>query len=508
MKNCANKALSSPKDRYHATLASGYGLVGLQILLTLASVPLALSFLGKEGFGIWALATQVSVWLLLLDGGMNGALARHLIDHRQDPDKTKLRHCVATGFRVLCAQGLLILGAAYALGVSSDTIFDLTAQQSQEFGEVITLLGVAACIGFFGKIISSWLYACQRLDVCNIVTLGGILVEFALLWFLLNAGCGLASLAWARLIGTILNTTLVAWYGCRHTGFPTRFLFGAWNTPMFRELATFGGGMFLLTLGTQLLNASQTALVAKFMGLGAATIWATAPKLFQIIVQLVSKLWDYRVSYLSLLMAQNNRAALITQFSILFRATAYIGGCGVGVVAAINPIFLSLWTRDTIHWAHGNDWLMALILYLSLLIRCFTDFLLHTKKVGWMPILMLAEGVLFIVFSVISLPRYGITGMLVASLSIGGMLRLPYALRLFHKYLCLESLYRIRLLAHAIGGLTLGIGIYILLSLIGNITKSDSSWLSFISQTFVGFGIITFIAIRLVLSAKWATAES
>jgi len=68
--------------RFAHSLASGYAALASTVLVTLASVPLALHYLSKEEFGLWALASQVAAYLSLIDAGMTGSLSRFLIDHK------------------------------------------------------------------------------------------------------------------------------------------------------------------------------------------------------------------------------------------------------------------------------------------------------------------------------------------------------------------------------------------------------------------------------------------
>jgi O-antigen/teichoic acid export membrane protein len=499
--------MSRFKDRYFATLVSGYALMGMQIIISLATVPLALKYLGKEGFGIWALATQVAIWLQMLDAGMNGALARHLIDYRAEPEGEGLAHCIATGFRVLSSQGLVILLMAILVGCFSGPLIGLSAPDAATFRNLLFMLGAATGFGFVSKIVQSWLYATQRLDACNLIALGLFIVEFTVFWLLLRAGCGIYALAWARMFTAIGGAILSWWTAIRLARFPVRYLKGSWNAAMFHRLAAFGGGMFLLTLGTQLLTATQTALVSKHLGLATAAVWATAPKLFQLILQMVSKLWDFRVPFLSSLMAGDHRPALIIHFNGLFRATAYIGGGGLGAAIAMNPAFLSLWTNHTIQWAHANDLWIALAFYFSLLIRCLTDFVMHTKKIGWMPFLMLCEGGIFVVSASLLLPRFGISGMLLASLVVGGLLRLPYAWRYFRAYLSLNIHQSRALAGHAVGGGALGATVYLLLTLAQHGLQTQSPWLSFAIQGALAALLLGPIAFKLVVSSQQTLRE-
>ena len=70
--------------KFTRSLFAGYLLLGANIFYTLASVPLALHYLGKAEFGLWALVSQISGYIGLIDLGMAGSVSRILIDHKDD----------------------------------------------------------------------------------------------------------------------------------------------------------------------------------------------------------------------------------------------------------------------------------------------------------------------------------------------------------------------------------------------------------------------------------------
>lgn len=469
-------------NRYLLSLGAGYAQMSVMILVSLLQVPLALAYLGKSQFGIWALASQVAVWFQLVDGGMNGALSRHLIDYRKDGASADLGKCLATGLRVLCLQGLVVLAIGIGLGMGGSFIFHLSPADSAEFRAVMWVLGSSAGLMFAGKVAQSWLYACQRLDLANLIGLGLALLEFALLWLLLRGGLGLMALAWARLAMVLVGVLVCWWVAVRWAELPWHLLFGAWDTGMLRKLATFGGGMFLLTTGSLLLTMSQSAIASRFLGVTAAAVWATAPKVFVLAQQLVAKLWDYRIPHLSALMSEGRTREITEGFVRVFGITAWTGGILCGLLAAINPSFLALWTAGRIHWAAHNDLLMALAVYALLLVRCIPDLLLHTKKVGWMPALMCVEGALFVALAAHLMPRWGLTGMICASLLISGVLRVPYAWRALRSYLGSDAPAGIRLLAPAFGGLASGTVLWGLLTLVTRWSWLDSPQLVLLGQ--------------------------
>ncbi len=69
--------------RFAHSLASSYLLMGANILYSLASVPLALKYLSKPEFGLWALASSIAIYVGLIDMGMTGT-SRILVDYKDN----------------------------------------------------------------------------------------------------------------------------------------------------------------------------------------------------------------------------------------------------------------------------------------------------------------------------------------------------------------------------------------------------------------------------------------
>jgi hypothetical protein len=73
-------------NRYLKSLGSNYLLLVINVIYTLASVPVALHFLTKEEFGVWIVIGQISTYLAMIDLGKSYASIRLLIDHKDSPN--------------------------------------------------------------------------------------------------------------------------------------------------------------------------------------------------------------------------------------------------------------------------------------------------------------------------------------------------------------------------------------------------------------------------------------
>ena len=76
--------MTSRTHNFIRGLGAGYLAIAVNIAYTAASVPLALHYLGKEQFGLWALALQITGYLILLDLGVSSAVSRFIADHKDD----------------------------------------------------------------------------------------------------------------------------------------------------------------------------------------------------------------------------------------------------------------------------------------------------------------------------------------------------------------------------------------------------------------------------------------
>ena len=94
---------------FSRNLAASYVQMGVNVLYSLASVPLILHWLPKVEFGIWALLTQFVWYMYLLDLGINQAISRLLIDHKDQRVNGEYGALVKTSALVSAAQGIIVL---------------------------------------------------------------------------------------------------------------------------------------------------------------------------------------------------------------------------------------------------------------------------------------------------------------------------------------------------------------------------------------------------------------
>jgi O-antigen/teichoic acid export membrane protein len=403
--------------RFAHSLVSGYALIAANVIYTLASVPLALHYLSKEQFGLWALVVQVCNFnQLLIDLGMSGAVARVLIDHKDDRSSSKYGRVIQTGFLILLSQGAVMALAGGAISYWLPQWINVPEMFWREFRMLVMWQCGMLALAFALRINAFVLQAHQRFDICNYAQLGGFAVGLLTLWLGFAAQLGLNSLLVSSAASALFSSFVCLVGVWRLRLLPGK---GRWGRPdgaTFKELFLYGTDLFLMAIGLQLITASQTLVITRTLGLEATAVWSVATKLFTLSQQLVYRILDFSTPAFSEMMVRGERSRLEARFRDVMVLS---GSAGVAVgltMATCNESFLSIWTRGAISWPAVNHFLMAGYLASYALNRCHIGLACLTKQVGLMKYVYFAEGLAFVGIGLLTAPRFGLAGVILTGI--------------------------------------------------------------------------------------------
>jgi O-antigen/teichoic acid export membrane protein len=420
--------------KFTRSLLSGYVMLGANIFYSLASIPLALHYLGKTEFGLWALVSQIGGYILLIDMGMSGSVSRILIDHKDDRSNGAYGGVIKTGVLVGLLQGAIIVAAGTVLSELAGPLLHVPAELRWKF--VWLMIGQSSLLGvtFVMRIFSQLLYAHQRLDVSNYASSVFFFLNVAAMWAGFAGGLGIYSFLIGQAVLT-MGTGMVNAMGCVRLGFMPRT--GEWGRvtmSRFREVFAFASDMFLYSLGSQLINASQTILLTRLLGLETAAVWTVGTRAYQMLTLLLFRFFDYSVPALAEMIVRGEKERLAGRFKqiVIFSSGLAVAACAL--FALCNSAFVTVWTHGRIVWPPVNDLLLAVWLVACLGVRLHSGLVIHTKKFQFLRCIFFLEGTAFIGLT-LAIYRYGgITAMLLASILCTLSFSLPYCLNRTRKY--------------------------------------------------------------------------
>jgi O-antigen/teichoic acid export membrane protein len=398
------------------SLASGYAQMAVNVLYTLASVPLALHYLSKGEFGLWALTVQVANFIALIDLGMGSSIARILIDHKDDRQNGRYGSVIKSGFLVGSAQGLVVLAAGLSGVWFVGSWMHLPEELTQPFfwlmiGQVLL---TAATFGtrMFGQVLYAW----QRIDVSNYSAIIQLGVALGALWIGFYLKFGVFSFLAGGVAGWAVGTVINAWACVQLRFWPKGEEWGVVSHKQLRELFDYATDVFLISIGTQLIVSSQVVLVSRQLGVEAAALWSVMTKMFTLVSQAVWKMVGNAMPIFGEMQVRQEMDRLWHRYRTMFIITnVFAGACAVLFVACNGP-FVEIWTQGRFSWPLTNNILLGLWLIIMTQQCCHTSLLMCLKEIRTLKYFFIFEGIVFIGTGLAVLPSTGITGLLVCSL--------------------------------------------------------------------------------------------
>ena len=398
-------------------VASSYFLLAATAVYSLASVPMALHYLDMKRFGLWALMSTLVGYLSLIDAGMSSAAARLLIDHKDDRDGGGYGSLIKTGWLVSLVQGAVIFLTGLIFAGTFAHLLAISAALQVEFIQLVNWQCCALALSFATRMFNLILGAHQRMDLSNYAGVLGLTVNLAVQWVLFHYGFGVLSLAGGTLVATVA-VIICQWLACDLLKlFPNAGGWGRVSWLHFREIFNFGKDLFLVSVGAQLIMASQVAIITRLLGLEAAAVWSVGLRMFNLLSQIVWRISDMSWSALAEMMARGELARLRDRYrSLAILSFSFAGWVAVSF-AACNSRFVTFWTHGKIQWPPGNDWLLALWMIILSVVHCHNCFVLTTKRVGFMRYIYFMEGVVFVALTCLVARRGGLPAIIGCSIA-------------------------------------------------------------------------------------------
>src|SRR5579862_4855689 len=397
-------------------VVSGYASLAVTTVYALASIPLALHYLTKEQFGLWALMSTIGGYLSLVDFGMSGSVARLLIDHKDDRQSGTYGSLIKTGALVTVAQGVIIFLVGFVIAPFLADLLKIDPGLQMDFIALLRWQVAGLGMSFAMRIFSHILTAHQRMDVPNYGQMGAMILNFSVQWWFFHAGQGVFSLAWGFICGVFFSVS-VSFIGC--CVLPVLPVKGAWGRASwqyFQELFAYGKDLFLVAVGTQLIMASQTMIITRRLGLEVAGIWAVGTRAFNMLYQLISRIVSMSMPAFSEMIVRGERANLAGRFKDVVMVSASVGGFAAIGLATCNQTFVHILSHGKMSWAAHNDVLLGVWLVLLSILGCHNNLVLATKDVKMMRYIYFIEGSVFVVAAWITSQFGGLAAVIASSI--------------------------------------------------------------------------------------------
>jgi O-antigen/teichoic acid export membrane protein len=272
------------------TTVTGMAIRMVGSLLALFSVPIVLTYLGKERFGLWAIVTTLVAWVSLFDLGLANGLVNMLSAANGRGDRAEAGQYLSTAFVALLAMACVL---ALAVLFSITTIPWSTLLGANGAADESTIRwSVGAALALFvislPFSVTQQVYAAyQRTYIWNGFVLSGSVLGFA----------GLLSGVWLRVsmpmlivvngIAGPLATIAAYAYATRKSMPWLRPAFGKVSQAALRSLLSRSIPIFMYQVGALVVNETQSILLAHRCDLAVVASFSIGMRFYLLFIAVV-----------------------------------------------------------------------------------------------------------------------------------------------------------------------------------------------------------------------------
>jgi O-antigen/teichoic acid export membrane protein len=234
--------------------------------ITILLTPYLLKHLGSERYGIYSLAFSVLHYLVLLEFGMRGAVARFAAKYIQADDPQSLSGVVSVAMMFSVLLGSLSILLSYGIGYVALDFFNVSSNYRTQTLVLFVAMGVNLAFSLLSYSLSGVLIGSQRYDLENvkIILTGLINASLVVLFF---------SLGWVSLSSWAAAMVLASLVGQIYLFITARFLqpklrigFSKIRLEILKEMLGFGGWNVFLQVATLVTSSVNPIIIGRILG--------------------------------------------------------------------------------------------------------------------------------------------------------------------------------------------------------------------------------------------------
>lgn len=274
-------------------------LRGVSMLVSFLLVPLSISFVGKEQYGIWLTISSIIAWLTLLDIGLGYGLRNNLVKAFSSGKFKLAKIYVSTTYVVLTCFIILILVLFFIIEpfLNWTSILNISPELSIGIRKVIVIIFVYFCMSFLLKIVNSILYASQKAAFSSIIDTGGQFLSLLTVYMLAKYVDG--SLLYLCIAMCLMPALFALFFNLRlfkgkyRSIAPSVKYFRVWSI---RQLLGLSLKFFIIQIAAVIQYQTANIIIAKSFSIVDVTAYNITVKYFSILTiflgLIVAPLWS------------------------------------------------------------------------------------------------------------------------------------------------------------------------------------------------------------------------
>jgi O-antigen/teichoic acid export membrane protein len=403
------------------TLANS-GVQLLQLAAAFVYMPFLISSFGLANYGVFMLAGSLSVYIGLLDFGVNPTVVKHVAEYVASGRRSELSRLISNSAAYYSVVGLV---AALALTLFARYGVGLLALGPGDTRLASSLFMVSACVALFVWPLATGaavLNGLQRYDLTAAVNASVVVGNVVATAIVLLVGAGPLVLFSAMGLVSVVTGGVSCLLAARQlpgTSLSVRLV----NRSGLRTLLSFGWMLFVMQLAIVLADQRTDRLVlAAFVGAAAVGLYDPAARLNGLVAQLASLPSSALIPAASKLDAESRPEALR---SLYLRGSKYtvlfVTPIAVTLIVLAHPLLLAWLGPELAVMSLGAQvFLVTYLMYANLTVAF--PILIGTGRLRFVAWYSLGTAALNIVLSLALVGEYGVLGVIVGTVAADTLL--------------------------------------------------------------------------------------
>lgn len=394
-----------------------YNWLGLfaTVLYAFFMTPFIVHRLGDTQYGIWNIIMSCVGYMAILDFGIETAVNRYVSKYKGLKDVVSLNKVYSNAIAVYFAIGTITMTLGLLMTCYLDKIFNIPSDEIQLAHHVMLLMVVYSAVQFPLKVLGGIIYAYQRFDILNSISVLGLGLQGFLIWYFIGEGGDLITFAIIVVLMGLIKYFLQ--YLFAHRIVPQlKFSFTWLSLSMLTILLKYGGITFLAIIASYIIFRTDNIVIGAILTPEAVTIYSIGFMMSDYVSQLIGRMCNTLTPIFSEHEARKEsddlRSLLITssRFSILI-------GIPLGlIVVVIGKQFIVLWMGKEYESAYTIMVILMCARMVGFPAAPMYSMLYGIGKHHIVLYVGIFEAVANLILSLIFVKLYGITGVALGTL--------------------------------------------------------------------------------------------
>ena len=399
-----------------------YNWIGFVVnaAVTLVLTPFVLHELGPSRYGVWILTSTFVGYYGFLDLGFRAGVSQYLTRYLALRDYEKSSETLSSAVAVLSMLGALVVVLSIGGAYVAPHLVSIPLDLMHEAFWCILIVGISSAVEIAFSPFAAVFTALQRFDISNLIGIGTRLLTACGIFAALKMGYGLIGVS-AAFCGANVIDYLIRWRVARRLAPELDVSWRRTNFIRFREVASFGGWNFLMSINSYVYNYVPNILIAAFMPVAAVGYYALATGLLRNVNSVLSPIGQVLYPVAVEVYAKGDKKNL---------ARLYHDGSRLIMLAMISIVSVAMfWSEDFYRlwvgekYVSGEQFHSVALIFQILVVSTFTTYissvagkiLIGAGRVRTIAIALIWGSFLNLMFSFILIRPYGLAGVAAAT---------------------------------------------------------------------------------------------